>query len=505
MPTGSSNTPESVADAVKWHIVSNELIPPRSRVLVAVSGGADSMAMLSILHGLGKIFDFEVAAGHLNHGLRPAAADEANKVKSFAESLRVVCHSDSVDVRALADSTGDTLEEAGRKARYGFLDEVAGSIGADKIATGHTRTDQIETVLMRFLRGAGIRGLAGIPLTRGRLVRPILCLSRDDTVMYCEKTGLPVSDDPSNDDRRFFRNKIRHDLLPLLETEYNPSVGDSILRLAKNARSAVQMIRRETDPLINKNLKFHPPASWLFDTGSIVRLDETSLVILFGDLFAEKLGCDMDFTRAHFESLNRLLKDPQGSGKQISLPGLTVKKEYENLVITRRSVLDKAAEAGVRVENAGEPVELEIPGKTTLPGGIVQNLGIARNRGAVIVIQVLDDAEDRDRGTSGDPATIDNALKATERAACFDFDKISPPLTLRLPVKGDRIQPFGMTGTKKLSDIFGDKKIPARDRTSTLVITDANDIIWLVGVATSEKTRVTPQTRRVVKIRVENP
>ncbi len=495
MPTGSSNTPGSVADTVKWHIVSNELIPPRSRVLVAVSGGADSIAMLSILHGLGKIFDFEVAAAHLDHGLRPAAADEAEQVKSFTESLRVVCHSDCVDVQALADSTGDTLEEAGRKARYRFLDDVAGSIGADKIATGHTSSDQIETVLMRFLRGTGIRGLAGIPLKRGRLVRPILCLSRDDTVMYCEKTGLPFSSDPSNEDRRFFRNKIRHDLIPLLETEYNSSVGDNILRLARNARSAVQMIRRETDLLIDKNLKFHPPASWLFDTGSIVRLDDTSLVILFGDLFAEKLGCDMDFTRAHFESLNRLIKDPQGSGKQISLPGLTVKKEYENLVITRRSVLDKAAAAGINVDNDNEPIELEIPGKTALPGGEVQNLGIVQNLGAVFVVEVLD----------RDPTTTDKTLKATERAACFDCDKISPPLTLRLPVKGDRMQPFGMIGTKKLSDIFGDKKIPARDRTSTLVITDVNDIIWLVGVATSEKTRVTPQTRRVAKIRIENP
>ena len=146
MPTGSRNTPESAADAVKWHIVSNELIPPRSRVLVAVSGGADSMAMLSILHGLGKIFDFEVAAAHLDHGLRPPAGDEeAEQVKRFAESLHVVCHTGHADVGELAESTGDTLEEAGRKARYRFLDEVAGSIGADKIATGHTSSDQIET------------------------------------------------------------------------------------------------------------------------------------------------------------------------------------------------------------------------------------------------------------------------------------------------------------------------------------------------------------------------
>lgn len=486
MPTGSSNTPESATDAVKWHIVTNELIPPRSRVLAAVSGGADSMAMLSILHGLGKIFDFEVAAAHLDHGLRTDGREEAEEVKRFAGSLHVVCHTDHTDVRELAESTGDTIEEAGRKARYRFLDQVADSIGADRIATGHTSDDQIETVLMRFLRGTGIRGLAGIPLKRGRIVRPILCLSREDTVMYCEKSGIPYVVDPSNADPRFQRNKIRHDLLPLLEANFNSSINENILRLAKNARSVVRQIRRQTDPIIEKNLKFHPPASWLFDTGSIVKLDETSLVILFGDLFAEKLGCDMDFTRTHFEILSRLLTDPQGSGKQVSLPGLTVKREYENLVITRRTALDKAVAMGADLApRRFDPVALKIPGKTSLFGG------------TVMVTEIVEIA--------GDNLPAAGALNMTEDAASFDFDKISEPLTVRTPLKGDRMRPFGMTGTKKLSDIFGDKKIPARDRTSTLVITDADDILWLVGVATSEKSRVTPATRRIVKIRVEKP
>jgi tRNA(Ile)-lysidine synthase len=194
---------------------------------------------------------------------------------------------------------------------------------------------------------------------------------------------------------------------------------------------------------------------------------------LFGDLFADELACDMDFTRIHYNELARLVLDPRGSGKMLSLPGVTVKKEHGRLVITRADPETPPPHIpDVRAT-------LELPGVTRAPGVIVSTT-------------VLDAGE-----VSG------SSLAAIPNEGFFDRERLAPPLIVRFPEPGDRIQPFGMSGTKKLSDIFIDKKIPAGARPTSLVITDLNGILWLVGVATSETCRVRNETREVVKIRVE--
>jgi tRNA(Ile)-lysidine synthase len=469
----STESPGSLRDAVKWSIVSDELIRRDGLVLTAVSGGADSMAMLSILHGLSGELKFRVAVGHFDHKLRAESANERRLVEEFTASLSLPFHSAEEDVRALSESTGDSLEESARKARYRFLNGVAARIRADHIATGHTRNDHIETVLMRIIRGTGIRGLAGIPRRRGKLIRPLLSTGRADTLSYCLAEGIPFAKDPSNEDRRHFRNRIRLDLLPLLSTDYHPAVEVNLGRLARNAETVIASIRTVTDPIIEKNLKEPLAGQWILDTREIGGLDDTSIVVLFGDLFGEKLSCDMDFTRTHYEQLVRLVRDARASGRALSLPGVTVKKEYENLVISR----------------TGGPAPSDSPGghRTILPLP-----GEAKSAGVEIRTEIVD------------RSTVDDATLASSAGhACFDRDCLVPPLTLRNPVPGDRMQPFGMNGTKKLSDIFTDKKIPVRKRATSLVITDANDILWLVGVTTSEKSRVGSGTREIVRILVE--
>jgi tRNA(Ile)-lysidine synthase len=462
---------QRIRETVKWFALSEELIPTEGLAMAAVSGGPDSMALLSILHDLSGELKFHVAVAHFDHQIRAAAEREAERslVEDFAKSLGLPFYSGTADVRARVAESGDTLEEGARKARYQFLGAVADEIKATRIATGHTTTDQAETVLMRIIRGTGIRGLAGIPTRRGRIVRPLLCLDRDQTRSYCEARGIPYVIDSTNDDATMARNRIRAELLPLLESSYNNQVEANLLRLARNAQDVLACIRTKTRPLVEQNLRQISDREWILNTARVSPLDDTSLVVLFGDIFAEALGCDMDFGRVHYEDLVKLVRDSRGSGKMVSLPGLAIKREYENVIITRPAAVVAVA------PNVGCHTTLTFPGET-------------RAAGLLVKTEIL----------TGPSSTV----RATKQTAYFAFDRLKLPLVLRSPRAGDRIQPFGMTGSKKISDIFTDKKIPGRQRVGARVVADADKILWVVGVATGEQARVTAETDRVVRITV---
>ncbi len=464
---------DRLVEEVRRFIVSRDLIPSGSFVVAAVSGGADSMALLSILHRLSLDSRFSIAVAHFDHQLRPRAQAELEQVRQFASSLDLPFYSGSENVGAIAQATGDSLEEAARKARYRFLERTAGELAADRIATGHTQSDHVETVLMRIIRGTGLRGLAGIPIRRGAIVRPLLGITREDTAEYCRAAGLAFIEDPSNEDSRFFRNRVRRELLPLLEREFHPGVRENLATLAENAQAVLESIRIRTRPIIRKGFAPRGADRWDLDIGEMLHLDETSIVVLFGDVFADELLCDMDFTRVHYEALVRLVLDPYASGRMLSLPGLTLRREHAKIVIAR-SLADPERSAGPLPAK-----ELALPGDTELPGLRVST--------RIVECGSLADTE----------------FAATENEAYFDLSRLEPPLRIRAPLPGDRIQPFGMTGTKKLSDIFIDKKIPASARPTSLVIADTRDILWLVGIATSEKCRVSPAAGRAVRIRVE--
>jgi tRNA(Ile)-lysidine synthase len=463
----------ALKDAVKWFIISEELITKKALVLAAVSGGADSMALLSILDGLSAELNFRLAVAHFDHRLRPGSDKDRAVVEQYARSLGLSFYASEEDVRAAAEAGGDTLEEAARKARYRFLTALADEIGAAHLAVGHTRQDHIETILMRIIRGTGIRGLCGIPTRRGKIIRPLMNLSREDTHTYCQGMSIPSVIDSSNLDKRFFRNRIRLELIPHLIESYNPGLEDNLLRLAKNAGDVVKTIRIKTNPLVQKHLKKQSVNEWVLNFSKISPLDETSLFVLFSDIFAEELQCDMDFSRVHYEQITGLIKNVRGSGKMLTLPGLVLKREFENLIIIRQG-------SAVTVdENLKYKTSLIVPGITKAPGLMVRT-------------EILDT-----------PGGNEDRYKSSGKTAFFALTQLKLPLVLRNPLAGDRMQPFGMSGKKKLSDIFIDKKIPGRERSRSLVVADAKEILWLVGVTTSESSRIDPQTERIVKISVE--
>lgn len=461
-----------IIEAVKWFILSEELIPKESHVLAAVSGGQDSMAMLSILHRLSSELDFSITAAHFDHCLRPTGDRDRDIVECFAKSCSLELIAGSGKVAELAADSGDTIEEAARRARYDFLHRAAEEIGASRIATGHTKDDQIETVVMRLLRGCGVRGLAGIPTQRGDLIRPLIAVGREQTGAYCDAMDISLALDPTNEDPRFFRNRIRLEVLPYLRGVQS-SVDDNILRLSANAGKLIQAIRERTNPLLKRHSRKLSNSEWNVEVTKLSGLDDTSLVILFGDLFTELMQLDMDFTQPHFERLVHLARNAAGSGKMISLPGLRVKREFENLIFT----LDPARHLPPVFGNLD--VTLPVPGR-------------APAADMMVAAEVVNRSD-----------LTQNSFESSGNTAYFAVDRIKLPLKIRYPVPGDRLRPFGMRGTKKVSDIFIDSKIPGRERSRKMILCDAEEILWVVGVVTSEKGRIGENTEKILKITIQ--
>jgi len=494
-------TPKAdLVEATAEVIDKRALVLEGERVLVAVSGGADSSALLSILCKLSRTIGFELVIGHFDHHLRDTSNVDRRHVEVAAAGLGLPFHYGDGDVHARAEECGETIEEAARKLRYQFLFELANTVRADRIATGHTRDDQVETVLMRILRGTGTRGLAGIPMQRGKLIRPLLGLAHLQLVNYCRENHIAFVEDPLNRDKRYTRNWLRYELLPSIR-KYYPSVGENLLRLSRNATDTLRRVRNTTRPLIEHGLKDEfaagpgeeprdsAPEAWTLDLTDISDLDQDAKYVLFGDLLTEHLGHDPDYSRVHFEKLARLSGRSANSGEQLSIPGFNVRREYDTLVFF----------AGGHPESPDveDPVSAELP----VPGDI--DIGDYRVGCSIVEIEAGKSSIKQDFfATAPEPAKSGSIQ--TPGVAYFALAEVEPPLLIRTPRSGDRMRPFGMKGSKKLSDIFTDKKIPLRRRDKTLVITDQKQILWLVGLATTETTRITAETGKILKITV-NP
>ena len=222
-----------IKDAIK----ENHLLDPGEKVVVAVSGGSDSVALLKVLEMLSYEYRLTLIVAHLNHGLRREAPLEEQFVRRMAQDMGLVFESKSLDIRSLGQGTGKCMEDTSREVRYDFLNDVAKKYGARKIALGHHTNDQTETVLMNFLRGSGPTGLKGmLPARDSTYIRPLLGVTRDEIISFLASHGLPFVTDASNADQRYLRNRIRHALIPLLKARYNPKLDESIKSMAEIMR-----------------------------------------------------------------------------------------------------------------------------------------------------------------------------------------------------------------------------------------------------------------------------
>jgi len=302
-----------------------ELIPPGSGVLCALSGGADSMYLLCRLLEGRKRYGWAVCAAHLNHGLRPAAKRDEEFVRAWCQGRGVPLTVGHADVSAFAQREGLSVEEAGRTLRYSFLEEAARQGGLNLIATGHHAGDNAETVLMNLIRGCGLKGLTGIPERRGSIVRPMLEVSRAEIEAYLEEHNIPHVEDESNADPAYTRNRVRHQLLPLLE-ELNPQAAAHIAAAARRLREDEEELARQAAPLAEQGLDIPDGAAI---PARVLRDAPRPLALRACAMLLDRAG--MGGEAVHLDAILALAAGDDPSAR-LDVPGGSVRRQYEALV-----------------------------------------------------------------------------------------------------------------------------------------------------------------------------
>jgi tRNA(Ile)-lysidine synthase len=441
-------------DKVLTSIKKYHLFSPGDHVLVAVSGGADSVSMLHVMYELATELQIQVGVAHLNHKLRGHESDgDEDFVRQLAERLKIPYVSGVGHVQRLAGEKGISIEMAAREVRYDFFARAAKKAGANTIVTGHTADDQAETVLLKLARGAGAGGLGGIPretMTRKhRVVRPLLDVTREDVLDFLNERGLSWREDRTNADTVFLRNRVRHVILPIMEKGINPKIREALNRSAEIFQSENRWLDEiiakrlaesvdEHHALRVKTVKSQPVAarrriirSWLIEEG----------------ILPEKID---------FETVERIDTLLQSSTRSTNITGsMTVKKRYGTLTVV-------PSEGKVTVQYR---VELNVPGETILPD---QSLRIVITR---------------------EPGLMkDNKLKAGRLPAKVSICSESvgrKKIYIRSWKNGDRMRPFGLGGSRKLQDIFVDEKVPVEHRGDVPILICGKEIIWIPGYRVS--------------------
>lgn len=450
-------------DRLLQAIERHALLDPGHRVVVAVSGGQDSVALTWLLAQLREKWRLELVVAHLHHGLRGEAADADQAfVADFAERLGLPFVAEQVSVEALARRRRIGLEEAGREARYAFLERVAAGRHAARIALGHTADDQAETVLLNLLRGAGLAGLAGMAPRRGPFIRPLLTVTRSETRAFCHAQGLSFRTDETNADLRFRRNQVRAELLPWLEAQHGPGVRAALSRTAEHLRAELEW----TAPLVAASLQDARTGEGL-RCQALRRLPEGLRYRVLRAWLEERLPALTNVSTERWQALEALALRTE-TGKRVELSGgWNVRQEYGKLLL----------QCGTELRAVWpDQVALTVPGEAQLPDG--------RRIWAAVVA---------------------SAPPPAPHQAVLDADRAGQPLALRLPRPGDRFVPSGMSGHKKLQDFFVDGKVPRAERTPPLLVGPEGDILWVVGQRLAETARPTADTRNFLVVGTNQP
>ncbi|MHC1579020.1 MAG: tRNA lysidine(34) synthetase TilS [Dehalococcoidia bacterium] len=489
------------------------LIPRKGLVVVGVSGGADSVCLLHVLARWRKGSGIKLHIAHLNHQLRGAESEaDAEYVSNLAGSLGISITIDRQDVAAYRAERNCSIEEAARELRYSFLARVAREVGASRIALGHTRDDQVETILMHILRGTGIAGLCGLapcsPMaydsqgmsspgeaskvakgqrTKLLVIRPLLGVTRRETASYCQQHQLGPRIDSSNLSPSFFRNRLRLHLLPLLR-QYNPSIDEALLRLANIAREDIAFIEQQAAELWTELARLENNAVYL-DKKWVAGLPVALQRQLLREAVTKLVGDVRDIEAVHIEAARSLLN--KSASKRVCLPhGIIGHSGYDELAFTRRpSRVGSEAQQYELPPSPFPPLAgwfpLKVPGKTVVSGWKVK-AGIVRERVA----------SQSSRDTSGTgKRTVQNNL-----VAYFDLQITGKELSVRQPQPGDRFQPLGMNTPKKLYEFMVDAKIPRSWRGRIPIVCSPDQIIWVVGWRIDDRVKITKASKEVLRL-----
>lgn len=453
-------------DKVMTVIKEHNLIEEEDNIVIGVSGGPDSMALLFCLLEFRKITPFNIFIAHVNHGVR---GEEARRdqlfVEKTAKALDLPYYTIDVSMEQYGKEKGITAEEAGRELRYGFFRDILKEHGGGKIAVAHNLNDQAETLLMRIMRGTGIDGLRGMFFKYQDIIRPILGIKREEIEKYIEENGIETVLDRTNLQPIYSRNKVRLELIPYMEENFNPNIVNTLWRMSTVVSTDVDFLEEYTTREYNNMVKKNGNHSIIFDKGKFLKNHRSIQQRLIRNGILELRGSLQGMTEVQILStLDLFLGD--NTGREIHLSnGIVARTSYGDLIIEK---------------------ELELSRDDYSYGLVVPGSLIIHN-GYKFETKILE-------------KDFDLIFHGKENIKYFDYDKVMGKLEVRNRKDGDRFTPFGMKGRKKLKDYFMDEKVPRELRDKIPLIVDKENILWVVGYRNSELYKVTENTKRVLSV-----
>lgn len=471
----NNSTVQEMLDKVLKTISDYKLVEKGDNVLAAVSGGPDSVCLLHILYSLSNKLDIKLHAIHINHGLRGEESDgDEEYTRRLCEKLGINMHVFNFDVNELANKWHMSLEVAGREVRYREFEKLADSLGAARIAVAHNMNDQAETILMNMIRGTGLQGLCGMEFKRDRIIRPLLNITRVEIERYCLGNDLNPRIDSTNLEDEFSRNKIRLDIIPSINKSFGCDLNDSLNRMSKLVKNDNSFLEESaTHAFENCHHEIAMDAIYL-SIDKITRLHSAIMGRVIR-IAVKKVKGDLNgIESGHIDDIVSLILKGR-TGSMVQLPkGIRAGVSYSFLKIYS----DKFEEEKVYFD-----IQLAMPGSAD-----VHELQISVNS------SVSDRALMVDKYCN---------MGYNSLVQFFDYDKLYKGINIRNRREGDRFSPFGSKGTKKLKEYLIDVKIPREKRDRIPLITYGNEVVWIIGYRTSDKFKVTDNTKNILRLEVK--
>lgn len=438
------------------------LINANDRLLVSFSGGPDSVFALYFLSKFRRKYKIELSALHFNHGLRGKESDgDEDFSVEFCESLNIPLIIKKIDVKDYAGKNKMSIEEAARKLRYNLLESVRKELNYDKIVTAHNQSDNTETILLNISAGIGLNGFAGIPIKRGKIIRPVLCLTKQEIVDYLDLNKIKYRIDSTNLKSEFKRNYLRNRIIPLLKAKINPSLDDAVFRSSKILEDYLPEIKKQTEKKSKGLINFENQK--LSIDIKLFGIPEEGII---GDILKKtfRKNYNYEFEFNDFKKLVRLSNQQKGKSIQLG-KGFRAVKETKFILIDKSLLVDN--ELGV---------EIKANSNATLLGSKISIEKISRS---------------------------ELSINKDKNVEFINADKLGGMFILRKWNNGDRFIPLGMNNYKKVSDFLTDAKVNSSDKKQQLVLVNRNKIVWVVGLRIDDRFKINSQTKKIYKLRVK--
>lgn len=458
---------------VKKFIMENELLKNCSKLLLGVSGGPDSLAMLNFFYDLKSEFDIEIAAAHLDHMFREESESEADFVENFCAERNINFFRKELDLPQIISETGDSAEAEARRQRFKFFKEIMTANNFDLLALAHQRDDQAETVLLNLFRGSGLNGLGGIQpqsqFSGIKIIHPLLNLSREEILNYCSEHKLKPRFDSSNKKNIYSRNIIRNKILKIAESEINENVKKVMARNSKLFRSENEFLNKLALSKYKDLLKKESESRIIIDFAKFKNVDKVLQRRIYRHIY-NILNYNLDdLYLNHILEIEKLIASSQ-SGRGIDLSAeLRVEISYSDLIFFKKDFYN---------QEIPDKIKISLKEKNKITDKIFIKSRIKKRE---------------------DFSFTENRLQAA-----FDYNKLNLPLYIRSRKKGDKFRPLGMNGHKKIKDILIDEKIPKFKREKIPVVVDSRDnILWLAPYKMSNEFRITKETDKVLILKLK--